>query len=155
MTNPQERFTAVLEASGRGGGHWVEVPFDAKQVFGEARPPVRGTVNGTPFRSRLMVYGGTTYLGLTNAVRSEAGIEVGATVAVVMERDDEPRVVEVPEALARLLSRDDAARAAFDRLAFTHRKEYAQWIAEAKRDETHDRRAVKAIAMLRDGVAHP
>jgi hypothetical protein len=50
----------VLAASGRGGGHWVEMPFDAKQVFGEARPPVWGTVNGTPFRSRLAVSSGTT-----------------------------------------------------------------------------------------------
>ena len=155
MPNVQQRFTAVLEASGRSGGHWVEVPFDAKQVFGEARPPVRGTVNGTPFRSRLAVYSGTTYLGLTKAVRTAAGIEVGATVTVVMERDDAPRVVDVPEPLARALARDKAASAAFDKLAFTHRKEYAEWIAEAKRDETRERRAAKAIEMLRDGVAHP
>ena len=155
VANSKPRFTGVLAASGRGGGHWVEVPFDAKQVFGEARPPVRGTVNGTPFRSRLAVYGGTTYLGLTKAIRSAAGIEVGDTVTVVIERDDAPRVVDVPEPLARLLKRDKAANAAFDKLAFTHRKEYAEWIAEAKRDETRERRAAKAIAMLRDGVAHP
>jgi hypothetical protein len=155
MANPQRRFTAVLAASGRGGGQWVEVPFDAKQVFGEARPPVRGTVNGTPFRSRLAVYGATTYLGLTKAVRTAAGIEVGATVTVAMERDDAPRVVDVPEPLARALARDKTASAAFDQLAFTHRKEYAQWIAEAKREETRERRVAKAIEMLRDGVAHP
>ena len=47
------------------------------------------------------------------------------------------------------------ASAAFDKLAFTHRKEYAEWIAEAKREETRERRAAKAIEMLRDGVAHP
>lgn len=127
----------------------------AKHVFGEARPPVRGTVNGTPFRSRLAVYGGTTYLGLTKDVRTAAGIELGAKVTVVIERDDAPRVVEVPEPLARTLARDKAAKAAFDKLAFTHRKEYARWIAEAKRDETHKRRVAKAIEMLRDGVAHP
>ena len=155
MANPQQRFTGVLAASGRGGGHWVEVPFDAKQVFGEARPPVQGTVNGTPFRSRLAVYDGTTYLGLTKAVRTAAGIELGATVAVVMERDDVPRVVDVPEPLARALARDTTASAAFDQLAFTHRKEYAQWVAEAKREDTRERRVAKAIEMLRDGVAHP
>ena len=47
-------FTATLEESGRGG-HWVVVPFDARDVFGQARPPVRGTVNGTPIRGRLAV----------------------------------------------------------------------------------------------------
>lgn len=133
----------------------MEVPFDAKQVFGAARPPVRGTVNGTPFRSRLAVYGGTTYLGLTREVRSAAGIEVGSKVAAVMERDDAPREVDVPEPLARALGRDKTAKAAFDKLAFTHRKEYAQWIAEAKREDTRGRRVAKAVEMLRDGVAHP
>ena len=151
----ERRFTAVLEASGRGGGHWVEVPFDAKQVFGEARPPVRGTVNGTPFRSRLAVYSGTTYLGLTKEVRTAAGLDVGSKVAVAIERDDAPREVEIPEPLARALRHDQVAKAVFDKLAFTHRKEYAQWIAEAKRDDTRERRVVKAIEMLRDGVAHP
>ena len=151
----ERRFTAVLEASGRGGGHWVEVPFDAKQVFGEARPPVRGTVNGTPFRSRLAVYSGTTYLGLTKEVRTAAGLDVGSTVAVAIERDDAPREVEIPEPLARALRHDQVAKAVFDKLAFTHRKEYAQWIGEAKRDDTRERRVVKAIEMLRDGVAHP
>jgi Bacteriocin-protection, YdeI or OmpD-Associated/Domain of unknown function (DUF1905) len=150
-----QRFTAVLEASGRGGGHWVEVPFDAKQVFGEARPPVRGTVNGTPFRSRLAVYSGATYLGLTKEVRRAAGLDVGSAVAVLIERDDAPREVEIPEPLARALQNNQVAKAVFDKLAFTHRKEYAQWIAEAQRDDTRRRRVVKAIKMLRDGVAHP
>jgi hypothetical protein len=133
----------------------VEVPFDAKQVFGEARPPVRGTVNGRPFRSRLAVYNGTTYLGLTKEVRTVARLDVGSAVAVVIERDDAPREVEVPEPLARALRNDQVAKAVFDKLAFTHRKEYAQWIAEARRDDTRERRVVKAIEMLRDGVAHP
>jgi hypothetical protein len=155
MATARKRFTAVLSESGRGGGHWVEVPFDAKEVFGEARPPVRGTVNGAPYRSRLAVYGGTTYLGLTKEVRSAAGIEVGSKVAVVMEGDDARREVDVREPLARALGRDNAAKAAFDKLAFTHRKEYAQWIAEAKREDTRERRVAKAIEMLRDGVAHP
>jgi Domain of unknown function (DUF1905) len=57
---PAQRFKATLEDSGRGGGRWLEVPFDAKEVFGEARPPVSGTLNGTPFRGRLSVYGGKT-----------------------------------------------------------------------------------------------
>ena len=38
----QQRFSGVLEA-GRGGGHWVVVPFDVRAEFGEARPPAKGT----------------------------------------------------------------------------------------------------------------
>jgi hypothetical protein len=148
-------FTGTLRESDRGGGRWIELPFDAKTVFGEARPPVRGTVNGVPLRSRLSVYGGRTYLGLRTEIRSAAGIDVGDTVDVVLERDDAPREVSVPPALAAALERDPAAREAFDGLAFTHRREYAEWIESAKREETRERRVAKALEMLRGGVKHP
>jgi bifunctional DNA-binding transcriptional regulator/antitoxin component of YhaV-PrlF toxin-antitoxin module len=142
-----ERFTGTLEA-GRGGGAAVAVPFDARAAFGEARAPVRGSVNGAPFRTRLMVYGGVTYLGLTKAVREAAGIVPGDAVEVVVERDDAPREVEVPPELAAALA-DPALRAAYDALAFTHRREYAEWVAEAKRPETRARRAAKAAERVR------
>jgi bacteriocin resistance YdeI/OmpD-like protein/uncharacterized protein DUF1905 len=148
-------FTGTLAESGRGGGHWVEVPFDAKAAFGQARAPVRGSVNGTPLRTRLAVYGGQSYLGLRAEIRSATGIGVGDRVDVVLELDDEPREVEVPAALAQALASDAEARAAFDALAFTHRREYSEWIASAKRDETRERRVAKALAMLRGGVKHP
>jgi hypothetical protein len=144
-----ERFTATLEER-----HLV-VPLDAKALWGEARPPVTGTVNGVPFRSRLMVYGGQTVLGLTNAFRAGAGLAEGDEVEVIIERDDAPREVEVPSALRAVLDGDETARSAFDALSFTDRREYANWIAEAKQAETRDRRAAKAIEMLRGGVKTP
>ena len=144
------RFSAEFRDRG------VVVPFDAKAEFGEARPPVAGTVNGTPFRSRLMVYGGVTYLGLRKDIRQAAGgIEDGDTVDVVLERDDAPREVDVPAALAAALAADPEAKAIFDALSFTHRREYAEWIAEAKREETRDKRLERAVSMLRKGASHP
>jgi len=144
------RFTAEFQDRG------LIVPFDAKAEFGEARAPVAGTVNGTPFRSRLMVYGGVTYLGLRKEIRDSAGgIEDGDSVDVVIERDDAPREVDVPPALASALDSDPGARAIFDALAPSHRKEYAAWIAEAKRDETRSRRVEKALSMLHEGTKHP
>jgi hypothetical protein len=149
----RQAFSAALEDSGRGGGRWVQVPFDAREAFGEARAPVCGTVNGTPIRSRLAVYGGVTYLGLRREIREAAGIEVGDVIDVVLEHDDEPRDVEIPPELEAVLTA--GTRAAFDALAFTHRREYAEWVGEAKRPETRARRAARAAEMLRDGVRHP
>jgi hypothetical protein len=151
----RQRFTATLEAADRGGGRWVAVPFDARAEFGEARAPVAGTVNGVAFRSRLAVYGGRTLLGLTRAVRAAAAIELGDPVEVVIERDDAARTVDVPAELGAALDRDAAARAAFESLGFTHRREYARWIAEAKREDTRRRRTARAIQLLRQGVRTP
>src|SRR3954449_1422567 len=151
----RQAFTAPLEASGRGGGHWIAVPFDAHEVFGQARPPVCGTVNGTPIRGRLAVYGGRTYLGLRREIREAAGIEPGAAVDVVLELDDVPREVQVPAELEAVLAGGGALRATFDALSFTHRREYAEWVGGAKRRQTRDARAASAAQMLRDGVKHP
>jgi bifunctional DNA-binding transcriptional regulator/antitoxin component of YhaV-PrlF toxin-antitoxin module len=148
-------FTGRLEQSGRGGGHRIVVPFDAREAFGEARPPIRGAVDGMPIRSRLSVYGGTTYLGLRRELREAAGIDVGDLVEVALELDDEPREVVVPAELAAALSADADVRATFDALAFTHRREYAEWVDGAKRAQTRAVRAAKAVEMLRDGIRHP
>ncbi len=73
----------------------------------------------------------------------------------MIERDDAPREVDVPPALAEALGSNPDAQAIFDGLAFTHRREYAEWIAGAKRDETRARRVEKTLAMLRAGTKHP
>jgi hypothetical protein len=150
------RFRATLSASERGGGRWVEVPFDPREVFGEARPPVVGTINGTEYRSRLAVYGGHTYLGLTREIRDATGADVGDELDIVLRHDDEPRRVSVPaELVAALTCAEPEVRARFDDLAFSHRREYARWVGEAKQSATRERRAARAVEMLRDGVKHP
>jgi len=143
------RFAARL------GERGVVVPGDPKEEFGAARAPVAGTVNGTPFRGRLMVYGGVTYLGFRKEIRDAAGITQGDEAEIEIERDDAPRDVEIPEALATALAADPSAQSAFDSLAFTHRKEYASWVAEAKKDDTRARRVARTLEMLRGGEKHP
>jgi uncharacterized protein YdeI (YjbR/CyaY-like superfamily) len=95
--------------------------------------------------------GGEFLVGLNREVRKGAGAEAGDTVEVALDLDAAPREVEVPESLSAALAGDRTASAAFDGLAFTHRKEYAHWVAEAKRDETRERRVAKALELLRAG----
>jgi hypothetical protein len=151
---PVESFRAVLGGAA-GEAPTVELPFDAKQRFGKARAPVRGSVNGAEFRTTVAVYGGVHLIGFNKDVRERAGIAIGDEVEVMLERDDEPRTVDIPPALAAALEEDGEAKAAFEGLSYTHRREYAEWIAEAKREETRERRVAKAVEMLRDGVRSP
>ena len=142
-------FSAALEEANGVGGRFVRCPFEGRDVFGEARAPVVGTVNGHPFRSRLMVYGGQTYLGFTKAVREAAGLQDGARLRIVLERDVEAREVELPEALVRALDAEPTLRETFTRLAYSHRKEYVQWITEARREDTRERRVTQTLERLR------
>jgi len=59
--------------------------------------------------------------------------------------------VEVPAALAVALDGEAELRARFDALAYTHRREFATWVAEAKRSETTARRVAGTLEMLRQG----
>ena len=45
----------------------------------------------------------------------------------------------------------DGARATFDGLSYTHRKEWVRWIEEAKKAETRATRLTKTVESLREG----
>jgi len=108
-------------------------------------------VNGYVWRTTITRMRGEFLLGLSRAVREAAGVDAGDTVEVELALDTAPREVDVPEALSEALAGDPIAAAAFVGLAFTHRKEYARWIDEAKRDETRLRRIARALEMLHEG----
>ncbi len=71
-------------------------------------------------------------------------------VEIVLDAGD--RTIEVPRDLAAALQAEPTVGAAFDRLAFTHRKEYVRRVEEAKRDETRKRRVGETVRMLREGL---
>jgi bifunctional DNA-binding transcriptional regulator/antitoxin component of YhaV-PrlF toxin-antitoxin module len=149
-----ERFRAKLGGD-EGERPLVELPFDARATFGKARAPVRGRVNGAKFRSTVAVYGGHAYVGFNKELRERAGIAMGDDVEVELELDSEPREVELPPELERALAGDAEAKEAFDGLSYTHRREYAEWVAGARKPETRERRLGKAVEMLLAGAKHP
>lgn len=147
------RFVTTLQPSGSGGGFLAEIPLDVPALFGGKRVPVRGTVNGTPFRTTVAVYGGLYYLGFRKEIRDAAGIADGDELTIELERDDEPRTFKLPADLAAALGSEE--RAFFDSLAFTHRREYVEWIEGAKREQTRQSRIAKAAEMLSREVRTP
>lgn len=58
---------------------------------------------------------------------------------------------EVPMALAEALAADPLASATFAAFAPSCRRDYCEWISEAKRDETRAKRVAEAIGWLREG----
>jgi Bacteriocin-protection, YdeI or OmpD-Associated/Domain of unknown function (DUF1905) len=136
-------------------GPAAAVVLDDEQVAavgeGAKRFPVRARVNGHQWRTSVARMGGESLVGLNREVRERAGVQAGDAVTVRLELDTAPREVEVPEALREALAGDEQARSAFESMAYTHRKEFARWVAEAKREETRQRRVSQALEMLREG----
>jgi hypothetical protein len=147
-----KRFDAVLEPFGPAGA--VTLPFDPKEEWGKVRAPVRGTIDGHPFTTTVARYGGVDYLAFRREVREAAGVEIGATVAIEVELDTSERVVAVPGDLAVALA-GAGVRDAFDRLSYTHRKEYVSWVEEAKREQTRKTRIGRSVDLLKEGVKTP
>ena len=145
------RFTAQLQSRGPAAAVVLDDAQVAAVGEGARRFPVVATVNGYTWRTSVARMGGEFLLGLNREVRQGAGVQAGDKVEVTVELDAAPREVEVPEALAAVLAADQQAKAAFDRMAFTHRKEYARWVAEAKQEQTRQRRVQQALEMIRAG----
>lgn len=151
----QHAFTAVIEAAS-GGGAFVTIPFDVEEVFGKKRVKVEATFDGVPYRGSLVRMGGPCHmLIIRKDIRARIGKGPGDEVAVTVREDTAPRTVEVPADLAARLDAAPAARAFFDGLAYTYRKEYVQWITSAKRDATRQRRLDQAVEKLEAGEKAP
>jgi hypothetical protein len=144
-------FTTQLQPRGNASAVVLDDAQVAAVGEGAKRFPVVATVNGHTWRTSVMRMGGEYLLGLNKEVRQAAGADAGDEVDVTVELDTAPREVEVPEALAAALAADPEAKASFDRMAFTHRKEYARWIADAKQEQTRQRRLAQALEMIRAG----
>jgi hypothetical protein len=153
---PEQRFTTIV-GSDDPSSLFIEVPAEVVAALSEKkRPPVRVALNGGyTYRSTVSVYGGRFLIPIRREIREACGLEPGMPVEVTLALDEEPRTVETPDDLATMLAGDAQARAAFERLSFTHRKEYIEWITGAKREATRTRRVAQTMEMLRKGVKTP
>ena len=144
-------FRAVIENAGGGGGY-VVVPFDVEQVFGKKRVKVKALIESVAYRGLLVRMGTPAHmLVVLKSIREQIGKSFGDEVEVVLEEDLEERVIEVPPDLAQAFAQSPEAAAFFEGLAFTHKREYVNWINEAKQEATRQKRVAKTIEMLKQG----
>ena len=143
-------FTAVIQNAG-GGGAFVEVPFDVEEAFGSKRPKDKASFEGVP--RGILTRMGTEHhlLIILKEIREKIGKTFGDEVTITVEPDTEPRVIEIPSELKKAFKTEKEAKSYFDKLSYTHQREYVMWINEAKREETRQNRIGKAIEMLKKG----
>jgi hypothetical protein len=150
MPEKKLRFKIKLVVQEGTSATGFYAPFDVPQTFGtRARVPVRGTINGFPFRSSLMPMGGGYCMAVNKTMREGAKAKAGDEVDVVLERDSEERTMEAPPELEQELAKNKKAREKWDGLAFTVKKEMATSISGAKQEETKKRRLAKVMQVLK------
>jgi hypothetical protein len=141
------RATVVLGGKTATG---IQVPDEVVEKLDSGkRPPVVVTIGGYRYRTTVAAMSGAFWIPLAAEHREAAGVTAGQEVDVDLELDTAPRTVELPDDLAAAM--DDAARAAFDVLAPSHKKEWVRWVEEAKKPETRSSRIEKTVESLKAG----
>ena len=142
-------FKATIQNAG-GGGAFVEVPFDVEKAFESKKPKVKAMIDDVPYRGLLVRMGGSNHmLIILKGIREQIGKTFGDEIQVSVELDTDERVIEIPKDLLKELKKDKEAKTFFDKLSFSHQKEYVKWIEEAKKEETRQIRVRKTIEMLK------
>ena len=147
MKSAKQTFKAELIARGpKGAWTYLMVPFDVAATFGvKGTCKVHGSINGHEFRTSLMPNGdGTHHMVVSKEMMAGGKVAQGGLAEITLALDTALRMVEVPADLKLPAE----LQAYFDSLAFTHRREYVDWINQAKRPETRANRIAKTAEML-------
>lgn len=141
-------FKTNLKQTGGNTTGIVVPPEIVEKLGGGKKPAVNVTVNGFAYRSSIASMGGEFLVGVSAERRAAAGVKGGDAITVTLALDTAPREVEIPPDFARALAANKAAKAAFDKLSYSHKSQHVLAITGAKAAETRARRIDKAIAML-------
>lgn len=150
----RHRFESKVEGAGPGEAWcFVRIPADVTEALAtKARISVKLTVGKQVFPTSAFANGkGGHHIMFNKAMQAAAGAAAGDSVTLTLERETGERKVDVPADLKRALAKDAKAKAFFDGLAPSCRKEYAGYVEEAKRPETRVKRVAQTLAMLKKG----
>jgi hypothetical protein len=147
---PQHKFKVKLFGMPGMETAALKPPLDVPKVFGrKGRVPVKGTINGFPYRSSLMNMGDGHMMVVNAQIRAGAKCKAGDMVNVVMDVDEDKRTVQVPAYLKKIINSDPLAKEFWSKQSFTHQKEYVREIEDAKRPETREKRIAAMMDALR------
>jgi hypothetical protein len=142
--------TTILQGDKTATG--IRVPDDVMTALNAGKKPkVSVTINGHTYRSSVATVDGGPMVGVSEVVRTAAGVKGGDTVDVDIALDTASRTVAVPADFAAALDKVPAARKTFDGLSYSLQRFWVEPVVGAKTDETRQRRIEKAVATLREG----
>ncbi len=84
-------------------------------------------------------------------IRKAAALNDSGAKRPAAPRPAGDRTLTVPDYLTAALKKNKKALAAFEAFSYSHKKEYVEWITEAKREETRKKRIETMLAWLAEG----
>lgn len=144
------RFDAELRLNGKTA---TGIPVPERVIDGLAggrRPHVTVSLNGYTFQTSLGTMSGQVLIPVSGIVRAAAGIEAGDRLDVEIELATQSTQVEVPQDLHAALAAEPDASAFFAGLTASQQRGYTEWIEQARKPETRQRRLEATVDALRE-----
>lgn len=150
-------FDALIKKTEGVDSGYIDFPFDVEKEFGtRGQVKVIATFDGYKYRGSLCKMKSINHwIGLNKEVRTAIGKGVGDTVNVTIIKDVEERTVEIPQYLSDEFNKEPLAFEFYNKLSFSHKREYVTWITSAKKEETRNARIEKMMQMLCDKKKNP
>ena len=117
--------------------------------------PVRGKINGAEFTQTLVKYRGAWRLYINGPMLKDSRTAVGDRIRIEIEFDPEPREVPMPAKLATAFRSNPSAKATFDLLAPSRRKEILRYIGSLKSAEAIEKNVERVLAQLSGSSEDP
>lgn len=154
MENQPIQFQAIIKQNGDMNAAFVEFPFSTEELFNKkGQVKIKAIFDGkAEYRGSLAKMKSDCHiLGLTQEIRKQLNKTFGDTVIVSLLEDKEERTVEIAHDIYLIFNENQEAKTLFDKMSYTHRKEYIRWIEDAKKSDTRESRKVKMIQMILEG----
>lgn len=144
-----EEFKGQLkEAMGKGGAY-IEIPFNVEEVLGAKRVKVKATFDDIPYRGSIVRMGTECHIiGVTKDIRKKINKDIGDYVEVTVEKDDEDRVIEIPNDFKIRIEEFNEIHDFWNNLSYSNRRKYVSHIESDKKEETRKKRIDDAINRL-------
>lgn len=147
------KFEAIIQKAPDKDATFIEIPFDVEVEFKAKRVKVKAKFDGVKYRGSIVNMGlGCYIIGITKAIRKEIGKEALDKVFVEIEKDEEERVIELPDDFKNAISENEDAMKFYKSLSYSSKKKYYQWITSAKKQETREKRIREAVLKLKSNV---
>jgi len=150
MSKPaQVIFTCVIHTFDNMDVTYIPIEWNVEKTFGKKRLKVKVWYDNVLYRGLLAKYKGVYNLIINKEIRTQLGKKAGDTIRVKIEEDWEERRVELPPLLLDLFATEKELRTVFEKLSYTHQREYVSWLSGAKKEATLQNRLIKFKELLR------
>lgn len=145
------KFQAEIKKVEDKDATYIEMPFDVYENFGAKRVKVKANFDGVEYRGSIVNMGLDCHIiGITKAIRTAIGKSVGDTINVELVKDEEERIIELPEDFKSELEKNEEAKSFYNSLPHSAKKKYYLWITGAKKEETRTKRIHEGVLKLQE-----